>query len=193
MLVKFSMWEVTDTCAGYVSEASGQPLEEIFTKQEEADETETEENKSEHIAKMKSTLAGGTIHASGSFNGLGISISSARLSGVPTDLSFKEFMRHSSVQGMTLTQAGVSVYLTARQRFDESATGWDDDYTVKFDLYGSPGNPALKITDLDNIPQKIKSGENFNLPPSAAWRNQVISAGKSALGQKRIATFPKLI
>jgi hypothetical protein len=170
----------TENYSGWVTE-DGTPLENIYFDQAAADETGSEESKQAHLADMKKKLSSGVLVGEASYNGLAFSFNSFKLTKVPDDLEFQEFMRSPEALGMTVSQAGLAVYVSATQRFDKEVTGWAETREVEFDAFGSSNSPEIKITDSDNVMLDY------------SWRTNAKDAFKQNLADRRLAALPKLV
>jgi hypothetical protein len=179
----------TENFSGWVAE-DGKPLEDYYMDQKAADQTSSDEAKAKQVEDMKDKLRRTTLIAEGTFNGLSLKVTSAKLSGAPDDLEFQEFMRSPAALSMTVNDAGLLVRVEGTERLDKEVTGWEKTYKVSFKAYGASSDPKVEVTDLDGITAEMEA-KYFLKPGSPDWYSQ-LKGVRADLANRRLAALPKL-
>jgi hypothetical protein len=123
------------------------------------------------------------LRLTGRYNQIGFYVSSASLSGVPDDLTFKEFLRSPAFQGMTIFGAGLTATVGGsctwtHELFDQL----DEDVTVDFEGTVTPGKASVAVEHDADHPELT----------AGSWASDLASTLLRDVGQKKFANFPSL-
>lgn len=168
--------------SGWITE-DGTPLEDIYSSQEAANATKTEEAGANRVEQQRAALAQGVLEVEGVYNVLNFRITSVSLSGVPSDLAFQEFMRSPEFQGLTIAGSGVGALVSGSCTWSEALHDQlDDDVTVDFSAR-MRRDTAMTTVEHDSDHPELTAG---------GWTSALEATLLRDVGGRRFAQLPSL-